>query len=191
MADPNDSTGPDADGIVWRHLTTKAGKDFLVGWKVSDPQEAQPLPQVKKEKDEHSDPGLAKATIAHRDSTATAEAVTEAKFQEPDVKLDLDPWIPVKWEVGDHKWRTTDDAVADLGIKRYKLHKNSEPNIWDYTLKFTNTKGWRFWFADEEKDVYQVDTILNRNHWLKYNSGKPTIVFVTQGGLSKLTLLPK
>ncbi|KAF9262701.1 hypothetical protein L218DRAFT_960182, partial [Marasmius fiardii PR-910] len=90
-------------------------------------------------------------------------------------------WIPVNWKVGDAKWADADQATKDEGVSRYQLYYNGHPNVYDYTLEFTNTKGWSFHFLDDTKDCYSCDTALNRDHYIKYNSKEPTIKFVKEG----------
>ena len=97
---------------------------------------------------------------------------------ENDAKLRTDnsEWKAVRWPVGDISWKATDDA-SRLLISRYKLYTNNGL-LWDYKLEFTNTGGSDFDFMDEAGDVYNVFAILDGDHYVRYNSEKPTIVAV-------------
>ncbi|KAF9265173.1 hypothetical protein L218DRAFT_159772 [Marasmius fiardii PR-910] len=95
-------------------------------------------------------------------------------------------WIPVNWTVGADNWIVTDPATVNEGISRYQLYFNGHPNVFDYTLEFTNTTGWSFHFLDETKDCYSCETLLNRDHYFKYSSDKPTIKYIKEGPFDEL-----
>lgn len=82
-------------------------------------------------------------------------------------------WTTVNWPVGENTWN---DTVGLYGISRYALYYNGIPNIFSYTLDFTNTAFLSFDFQDESGDVYPVLTARNSDHWLKYNSKAPIII---------------
>ncbi|KAK4445465.1 hypothetical protein QBC34DRAFT_441682 [Podospora aff. communis PSN243] len=145
---PSTTPLPDNNGIIWTTRKTKDGKDFLHGWK-------RPV--------EGTDLGLAQG-VQREDNPVDPEADNRENDD-----------LPV---VGDEKWIATDPAVQDQGISRYALYFNGHPNVYSYTLDFTNTKGWSFSFIDESGDKYGVTTIQNGDHYLKYNSTAPTIKFV-------------
>lgn len=84
--------------------------------------------------------------------------------------------IPVYWEVGNDTWKSTTGEVLGRGIRRYRLYPNGP--VYSYILEFTNTQGYSFTFWDESEDYYKVTTIINGNHYVKYNSDKPTIIYV-------------
>ncbi|KZT38119.1 hypothetical protein SISSUDRAFT_1047483 [Sistotremastrum suecicum HHB10207 ss-3] len=87
----------------------------------------------------------------------------------------------VYWRVGDNQtWHSTSGAVRDtVGISRWKLFKGfNGSQVGDYCLEFTNTKGWGFTFEDETGDKYEISTVVNRTHILRYNSSRPNIVYV-------------
>ncbi|KAF9256753.1 hypothetical protein L218DRAFT_966027 [Marasmius fiardii PR-910] len=140
---------PDANGMVWKRMQSKGGKDFELGLKESD------LKQAIEAHGTESDISIP--------ATAT---IQKAYAVNPD---DLG-WVPVNWTVGDDKWIYTDQAVQDEGIEKYQLYFNGHPNIFDYTLEFKNTKGWSFHFLDDTQDCYGCETIFNGEHQFKYNS---------------------
>lgn len=182
MDNPNNTSVPDANGIVWRQLKSKDGKDFEIGWKHLDSQKpnapGQPLIN------EHD---VVNADDIHHDNIVPVAAMmaSDKNLKVTVANPEDHGWIPVNWPVGDDKWIDTDQSVKDEGISRYCLYFNGHPNVDSYTLEFTNTKGWSFHFIDDTKDVYSIDTVWNSDHWLKYNSEQPTIKFVKEGSYGK------
>ncbi|KAF9256754.1 hypothetical protein L218DRAFT_175488 [Marasmius fiardii PR-910] len=154
---------PDANGKVWKRMQSKGGKDFEFGCKESD------LKQAIETYGTESDISIP--------ATATIQKAYAA---------DNHGWVPVNWKVGDDKWIATDQAVEDEGISQYQLYFNGHPNVYDYTLEFTNTKGWSYHFIDDTQDCYGCDTWRDCDHYIKYNSAQPTIKFVKQGAYSGL-----
>lgn len=65
-----------------------------------------------------------------------------------------------------------------IGIANAYVLSSSHATIYTYRLWFENTKGWGFDFKDDSGDVYGITTILNRWHYIDYNSPKPTMVGV-------------
>lgn len=106
--------------------------------------------------------------------SALAAAHPDPSKTETAAKRQLTPVTRVYWEVGDSSWKTAAPEVQAIGISRYRLYNNSF-SIYDYTLDFTNTKGWCFRFFDFSGDFYDVSTVFNGDHELDYNSGNPTI----------------
>jgi len=87
--------------------------------------------------------------------------------------------IQVHWRVGDAKWNyTTGDVQTTTAIIRYSLCEYSGPK-YSYLLAFTNTEHYHYHFEDETGDRYSVHTFRNGRHYLRYNSAKPTILFIT------------
>lgn len=85
--------------------------------------------------------------------------------------------IAVTWNVDDPVWKeTTRHIRAVSAIKRYKLHEHS--GSYDYCLEFTNEAHYNYQFVDETGDIYRVNTFINRDHYLLYNSEKPAIICV-------------
>ncbi|KAF8890167.1 hypothetical protein BD779DRAFT_1438826, partial [Infundibulicybe gibba] len=86
--------------------------------------------------------------------------------------------IFVHWPVGNATWKPSGPGVeAATGVSRYKLVR-TPGSPWDYRLDFTNVWGWFFVFADESGDDYQVNALVKGDHYVRYNSDKPTIVYV-------------
>lgn len=86
--------------------------------------------------------------------------------------------IPVTWDVADAVWKDTDSNVrAVSAITRYKLHRHNGGG-YSYCLEFTNEAHYKYQFIDRTGDLYTVETFINRDHYLLYNSGKPEIICV-------------
>ncbi|KAK6543025.1 hypothetical protein TWF694_006955 [Orbilia ellipsospora] len=154
MTDPTDGwSAPDANGIAWKKLKSKYGKDFEYGCKLADLR--YPNTNIQTNHDE-----------MRVQSGSTNDLI----------RL---PWIDVNWPVNENdRWERTSPEVASRGIMGYSLYFNGHPNVYDYTLDFRNTKGWAFHFKDETGDIYRVATWRNGIHYLKYNSRKPTIIML-------------
>jgi hypothetical protein len=84
--------------------------------------------------------------------------------------------IPVYWLVGDNTWKPTSGEVLGRCITRYSLFRNS--GYYDNILYITNNQRRVFWFWDETGDYYEIDTYLERDHYVRYNSNQPTIRWV-------------
>ena len=104
-------------------------------------------------------------------SGAAARGIDEG---EPDRPREGPP-IAVDWPVGDDTWKDVDTGAK--GITRYKLHSNS-PSIWKYRLDFSNVRTGTFVFFDESGDGYKVATYQIGDHYVRYNSPRPTIKWV-------------
>ena len=187
-------SAPDENGIVWRKLKSSSGKDFEVGNRLSDlvaavealksGTKAESNGAVPPKVADDSEQDLSSTTTANGTDAPATKATTATTTNEysddASIRILADNWTGVYWPVGDGKWKITSPAVQGIGISRYRLYYNGNPNLYDYTLDFTNTKGWGFNFKDEGNEVYSVSTILNGDHWLKYNSDHPTIIGVRQ-----------
>ncbi|KAF9256631.1 hypothetical protein L218DRAFT_949839 [Marasmius fiardii PR-910] len=153
---------PDGNGLVWKRLKSNGGKDFEYGCRESD---------LKRAIVEHEKRGEKAPAGIGSDLLDSAAATTQ--------KADAIPenlgWIPVVWKVGEPKWKETDQVVKDEGVSRYQLYYNGHPNVYDYTLEFTNTSGWDFTFLDDSRDSYGIGTWLNG-----------TIEFVKEGAWKEL-----
>ncbi|KAJ1334050.1 hypothetical protein MN608_04049 [Microdochium nivale] len=159
--------GPvDQNGVVWRKAKTSRGKDFEVGNKLSDIVAA--VEALKKRKKQPQ------PQLQQQQANAGAEGISNGLETEAEVEPEAD-WVGVYWPVGDDSWKQVSQAVRDIGISRYRLYFNGHPNAYSYTLYFTNTKGWSFDFKDDSNDVYTVSTIINGDHYVKYNSDAPNI----------------
>ena len=86
--------------------------------------------------------------------------------------------MQVRWPVAD-KWVDLPREQEKLsGIDRYKLEKQSG-SVYDYRLSFVNNQTYDYHFYDETGDSYRVNTYSVGEHYVRYNSKKPTILFVT------------
>lgn len=144
------------DSFEWEEFTSKNGKPYKVGVK----------------KTEHAVEGD-KAVIK-------SEAALKGELDIAGIAKTADAYsVDVCWEVDvtSDSWKDTSAEVKNLGISRYRiLWKALEP--YPFTLHITNTKGWGFWFQDEEGDLYTIYTIANHDHQLSYSSNGPNIVKV-------------
>ncbi|KAF9256736.1 hypothetical protein L218DRAFT_966013 [Marasmius fiardii PR-910] len=169
---------PDANGLVWKRMKSKGGKDFEFGLKESHLKEAIEAHATGK-----TPPGPPIASDIQVPATATIQLKAAA------ANADDHGWIPVNWKVGEDKWIDADQATKDEGVSRHQLWKSGEfptSEIYAYRLIFTNTKGWSFHFLDDTQDCYNCATIRNGNHYIKYNSDQPTIKFVKEGSYDQL-----
>ena len=104
------------------------------------------------------------------------EASDEAAFAPAPTKSNFG--ICLNWIVGDCGWKQTAGNVqATASITSYALCPNT--GAWKYILYFVNTQHYNYYFYDQTGDYYQVNTFRNGSHYVRYNSDKPTIVFVT------------
>src|SRR4051794_7196849 len=93
--------------------------------------------------------------------------------------------IACNWPVGDNSWITTDaDFHTTSAISRYKLHSNDAAAREDvggyaYRLEFSNEEHYDYHFYDQEGDSYRCNTFSNTDHFVRYNSDRPTIAYVT------------
>lgn len=86
--------------------------------------------------------------------------------------------IGVSWPVGDSRWKATTSVVKQrAAITRYALYQTS--GQYQYILYFTNTEHYNYYFYDETGDYYQCNTFRNGDHWVRYNSNMPDIVYIT------------
>lgn len=89
---------------------------------------------------------------------------------------------PVAAEPAD--WITTASSFkTTTAISRYKLHSNaaaSGDNVggYAYRLEFSNEEHYDYDFFDEEGDSYGCNTFSNTDHFIRYNSDKPTIAYI-------------
>lgn len=85
----------------------------------------------------------------------------------------------VNWALTDPEvWTNTTNSERDeSAITRYSVGKSSNP-LYSYHLRFTNLKHYDYYFVDETGDQYEVNCFSNSNHFVRYNSSNPTIVYV-------------
>lgn len=89
--------------------------------------------------------------------------------------------IDVNWPVGDASWKYFKEGDKEFdvaAIHRYTLHRYSGPT-YDYILEFSNDKHYNYAFCDEGGDIYTCNTFRNGDHFVRYNSDKPTIVAIS------------
>ncbi len=102
-----------------------------------------------------------------------------------DEKLQLAPaptkepfGISVVWTVATNQdWINTPGTVRRTSaITRYALYKYNRHN-YAYLLYITNTLHYNYYFYDETGDYYQINCFRNGDHWVRYNSEKPEIIY--------------
>jgi len=89
------------------------------------------------------------------------------------------PHFPINWPVGDDTWKWTSGELNRDWISRYKLHDN-RPSIYDYRLDITSvaSRSVTYVFTDETFDSYSFKVNSEGDHYVRYNSDRPTIVGV-------------
>jgi hypothetical protein len=86
--------------------------------------------------------------------------------------------IGVNWPIGEANWNYTDSNIRSrAAITRYCLY-NQQGETYQYRLIFTNTEHYDYYFYDETGDRYEVDTFRNGDHFVRYNSENPDIVYI-------------
>ncbi|PUU78394.1 hypothetical protein B9Z19DRAFT_1065075 [Tuber borchii] len=107
---------------------------------------------------------------------AASVPVVEAKSETPAEGEDFG--ITVDWPVGGGWTQTTEDVKTTAAITQYNLAE-VDGDTFKYTLEFSNTDTYDYKFFDQTGDSYEVNTWQNRTHYVKYNSDKPTIVYIS------------
>ena len=117
--------------------------------------------------------GMDEATLQRCEAIATTQKESyENAVQKSDFGISVD------WPVGDEAWKSTTHAVkATAAITRYRLYETT--GLWSYRLEFTSTKTYDYAFFDATGDSYSVSTYLNGDHYVRYNSNKPTILYIS------------
>jgi hypothetical protein len=87
--------------------------------------------------------------------------------------------ISVQWApMSDEVWV---DASADVksraAITKYSL-SSIKDGFYEYKLCFVNTENYHYYFHDETGDEYSVNTYRKGDHFLRYRSKMPTIVYI-------------
>jgi len=142
----------DDNNIQWRIAKSKNGVSFEIG--------------VEKLEDAIEEVGAAQVALYARSEIQAAAKKNHFGIQ-------------VHWHVGDAKWNyTPGDVKTTTAIMRYSLYEYSGPK-YSYLLAFTNIEHYHYHFEDETGDGYSVHTSRNGRHYLRYNSTKPTILFIT------------
>ena len=87
--------------------------------------------------------------------------------------------LQVNWPVANKDWKDGNAEVKQLAaISRYRVSNSSAP-FFDYFIEITNTETYNYTFYDQSGDHYDVNTLDRSDHVVRYNSPKPTILFVT------------
>lgn len=87
--------------------------------------------------------------------------------------------MSVVWPVSENKWvDASSDVKSTAGISQYKLHSSGSP-FFDYVLEFSNTEAYRYYFSDKTGDRYEVNAYNNKDQFVRFNSKKPTILFIS------------
>jgi hypothetical protein len=84
--------------------------------------------------------------------------------------------ITVDWPVGTVAY-TDATITARAAITRYMLVKYD--GFYEFKLEFDNTEHYNYRFHDETGDSYKVNTFRNGGHFVRYDSARPNIVYVT------------
>jgi hypothetical protein len=105
----------------------------------------------------------------------------EVNGEDPEKKL-MDKknfGIAVSWPVTiNSDWiLTSGDVKSRAAITQYALYKYNG-STYDYKLYFTNTEHYNYLFYDETGDSYRVNTYRNGDHFVRYNSEEPKIVYI-------------
>ena len=89
--------------------------------------------------------------------------------------------IAARWPVTDNEiWVDTDAELRKAAaITKYALHKQEPGSTWQYILRFVNTEHYDYYFYDRTGDRYQCNTFVNGEHYVRYNSAKPQIEYVS------------
>lgn len=154
-----DFSSADKDGIVWRKVKASNGSDFEIGNRLEDIiQAVEDLKQRGQD-----DAGKVQQVDIERQQLGEGGARD---------------WVGVHWPLGDDTWTDASQAAKDIGISQWRLYFNGHPNVFSYTLDFKNTKGWSFDFKDACNVVYTCSTVLNGEHYIKFNSDCKPIAIV-------------
>ena len=103
-------------------------------------------------------------------------AKSEVTQTAADIQPRYDAHILVNWPVTGDTWvPTLPGSQVESYISRYMLTTSTWLPIYDWKLEFTNIVNGRFQFIDETEDEYQVDCERIGDHYVRYNSERPTI----------------
>lgn len=104
------------------------------------------------------------------------EKIADAKEKhKANESADATEYQPLHWRVDDDS--TTYKGAINIGIVGGYVTKDNG-RIYTYRVYFGNKREWRFTFKDETGDTYSCSTLLNRVHYIDYNSDKPSIIGV-------------
>ncbi|GAW16094.1 hypothetical protein ANO14919_055170 [Xylariales sp. No.14919] len=92
--------------------------------------------------------------------------------------------VDVNWPPTKDWVYLSEDLARKIHITRYKLVQNPPPPpdqggvYFEWSIWFTNTDNYDFFFEDKTHDEYENNTWFNRDHETSYNSDDPTIIRV-------------
>ncbi|RWA05307.1 hypothetical protein EKO27_g9798 [Xylaria grammica] len=78
----------------------------------------------------------------------------------------------------DVNWPPTRDWVYLSEDLARKIHITRGGVYFEWSIWFTNTDNYDFFFEDKTHDEYENNTWFNRDHETSYNSDDPTIIRV-------------
>ncbi|EME80053.1 uncharacterized protein MYCFIDRAFT_77842 [Pseudocercospora fijiensis CIRAD86] len=90
--------------------------------------------------------------------------------------------VSVDWTLGSSAWKPTDASVKTTAyISQYALYSYTGILPYDYILYFTNIgdKNYDYHFHDATGDAYEVKCFGDGDHYVRYKSQKPEILFIT------------
>lgn len=144
---------PGLEHVVWTKATTKNGQSYAVGV------------------------GKASTDIKSELQAGLSEfggPVLKPAHGEPEAFS-----IGVNWPVADAFVATSTEVYDVAGISKYELKKNAWWNYYDYCLWIDNNVNYTYSFQDETGDVYKLTTLIHGEHYVQYDSKKPTIIKVS------------
>ncbi|TFY64822.1 hypothetical protein EVG20_g5824 [Dentipellis fragilis] len=76
--------------------------------------------------------------------------------------------------------REAPSASLSIGLQTLTTITTGSHNgtQWKYILNFTNTYKFDYYFYDETGDNYHVNTYRRGDHYVRFNSDKPKIIFI-------------
>lgn len=116
-------------------------------------------------------------SVANTEATSTSSSSSEANAKKAGFAVDVN-WPPSE------DWVYLDQDLADkIHITRYKIvHHDYDPDqggiYFEWTIWFTNTANYDFFFEDKTHDEYENNCFFKRDHATAYNSSDPTIIRV-------------
>jgi hypothetical protein len=156
---------PVPSDIQWEPFTTAKGRKYEVGRSQGGSAPANAL-------------GAANASGAVNASGLANVLAAEAVAAPIAAGGKRDFGIAVSWAVGDTQWKNTSPDVRERSaITRYKLYEYD--GSWKYMLEFSNEEHYDYYFYDETGDKYEVNTFRNGDHYVRYDSDQPNIVFIS------------
>ena len=82
----------------------------------------------------------------------------------------------VHWPGGSNRWLYAGQDLERAGLKEYKITHTTKWVYFDYQINIINTKSAVFYFEDETGDRYKLSALAAYDHYVQYDSKKPTII---------------